>query len=159
MPLLFTDPCFLAHDTGSHPETSKRLQVVTEHLAKNKPLLDRFEKGSIASASRDVLQRVHSGKYVDRVQAFASRGGGRIESDTVVSPKSFEVALQAAGTACEAVDQVLGGKHKTAMCLIRPPGHHALAADAMGFCLFNNVAVAARHAIAKHGLSQIANYP
>ena len=155
MLLLYTDPCFLDHDTGAHPETSKRLQSVTAHLAKNEPLLKRFEHGSIASASREVLQRVHSGKYVDRVQAFATRGGGRIESDTVVSPKSFEVALKAAGTACDAVDQVVGGKHQSAMCLIRPPGHHALAKDAMGFCLFNNVAVAARHAIAKHGLSRV----
>lgn len=154
MPLLYTDPCFLEHDTGAHPESAKRLTAITERLAKS-DVLTKFERGAIASAARTQLERVHSSQYIDHVKMFVEAGGDRIESDTAVSKKSYEVALKAAGTACDAVEQVVGGKHKTAMCLIRPPGHHALPTDAMGFCLFNNVAIAARYAQAKFGLERV----
>ena len=154
MPLLYTDPCFLDHDTGKHPESAKRLKAITERLEKS-DVLKRFDRGTIVSASRTQLERVHGGNYIDHVKMFVDAGGDRIESDTAVSAKSYEVALKAAGTSCDAVDQVLMGKHKTAMCLIRPPGHHALPKDAMGFCLFNNVSVAAHHARAKHGLGKV----
>ncbi len=99
--------------------------------------------------------RVHAPDYVRSVEEFAHKGGGRIEADTVLSPQSYDVAVRAAGTAIEAVDQVLSGNHNQAVCLIRPPGHHALPVGAMGFCLFNNVAVAARHAQKFHGLERI----
>lgn len=154
MPLLYTDPCFLDHDTGAHPESAKRLKAITEQLAKSE-VLGKFDRGTIASAPKGHLQRVHSGQYIEHVKMFVEAGGDRIESDTAVCKKSYEVALKAAGTACDAVEQVVGGKHKTAMCLIRPPGHHALPTDAMGFCLFNNVAIAARHAQAKFGLERV----
>lgn len=154
MPLLYTDPIFLEHDTGSHPESSARLKSVVGQLEKT-GLIEKFTRGTVRNATRDELLRIHSGDHIDQIRNFADFGGGRIEADTVVSKRSNEVALKAAGTACEAVDQVLGDKHKLACCLSRPPGHHARPANAMGFCLFNNVAVAARHAITKHELERV----
>jgi acetoin utilization deacetylase AcuC-like enzyme len=99
--------------------------------------------------------RVHAKEHVQAIEAFARTGGGRIEADTVLSPQSFDVACRAAGTAIEAVDRVLSGEHEQAACLIRPPGHHALPSAPMGFCLFNNVSIAARHAQEVHGLDRV----
>ena len=101
------------------------------------------------------LARVHTAEYAERVRAFAARGGGQLEADTVVSPKSYDVALRAAGAVCDAVQRVLKGEASNALCLVRPPGHHALKTDAMGFCLFNNVAIAARLAIAEGKLDRV----
>lgn len=154
MPLLYTDPCFLNHETGQHPECPARLRSISARLKKT-DLPEKFEAGRIRDATPEQLMRVHSAQHVKRVRLFAEGGGGRIESDTTVSRQSYDVALKAAGTACEAVDQVLGGKHAQACCLVRPPGHHALPSDPMGFCLFNNVAVAAQHAIEKHRLNRV----
>jgi acetoin utilization deacetylase AcuC-like enzyme len=156
MTLLFTDPVFLEHDTGQHPEKAERLRSITAKLKELK-LDQACAPGKIAAASREQLQRVHSAEHVAQVERFCRNGGGRIEADTVCSPRSFEVAERAAGTACAAVDQVLHAdtKHRRALCLIRPPGHHALAGEAMGFCLFNNVAVAARQAQVAHGLRRV----
>jgi acetoin utilization deacetylase AcuC-like enzyme len=92
---------------------------------------------------------------VAEVEAFARKGGGQIEADTVVSPRSYEVALKAAGAVCDAVQRVVQGKDKHALCLVRPPGHHALKDSAMGFCLFNNIAIAARTAIAELDLDRV----
>lgn len=154
MALLYTDPVFLQHETGRHPESPERLQSVTAHLNAVK-LPTRFETGKIVPATIEQLSRVHSVGNIERVREFAEQGGGRIETDTVVSRKSFDVALRASGTACDAVDRVLQEEHTRACCLTRPPGHHALADDPMGFCLFNNAAVAARQAIAEHKLSRV----
>ena len=154
MTLLFTDPLFLEHETGQHPESPERLRSITRHLTANS-LLEQFPKGAIRAATTEELLRVHSETHLERVRYYAANGGGRIEADTVVSPKSYDVALKAAGSACEAVDQVLSKKHRTACCLIRPPGHHAERAMALGFCLFNNVAILARHLQRVHGLDKI----
>lgn len=154
MPILFTDPLFTEHDTGQHPECAARLQAIHAHLAAT-GLNERFDHGDIQPATLDQLARVHPGTHIDTIRDFATDGGGRIESDTVVSPRSFDVALHAAGTAIAAVDAIVSGSHRQAVCLIRPPGHHALPSKAMGFCLFNNVAIAARHAQAEHGIERV----
>jgi len=154
MPILYTDPIYLEHETGSHPESPARLRAVTTRLDRG-DVRNRWTDGVVRPAQRAQVERVHSADHVQEIDRFAAQGGGRIESDTNLSQRSFEVALHAAGAAVAAVDEVVGGAHQRAMCLVRPPGHHALPTSAMGFCLFNNVAVAAAHAIAKHELSRV----
>lgn len=155
MALLFADPFFLEHETGRHPECPERLRSISARLA-DSPVTKRFTAGDIVAATRDQLERVHTSLYIDTLQQFVEQGGRQLEQDTVVSPRSFEVALFAAGTAVAATDAVLSSElHQQAVCLIRPPGHHALPDAAMGFCLFNNVAVAAAHAITAHDLSRV----
>jgi len=153
-PLLFSDPLFLEHQTGAHPESSERLRYLHEFL-KEDPVTRRFDTGKIQPAQPAQLELVHGAAYIDAVRRFAAGGGGRIECDTVVSARSFEVASLAAGAGLSAVDAVLSGPSRRALCLVRPPGHHALPNSAMGFCLFNNVALAASHAIRQHGLNRV----
>ena len=153
-PLLFADPIFLEHHTGDHPESPERLRFLHEFL-KEKEILGRFIPGTFQPAQPAQLELVHNSSYVEAVRRFADRGGGRIESDTVVSPRSFEVACLAAGAALAAVDAVVTGTSPRALCLIRPPGHHALPGEAMGFCLFNNVALAAMQARKVHRLNRV----
>ncbi len=154
MTILYSDPRFQEHLTGRHPESPQRLVAVLEHLAKQK-LNDRCSKGEFTFATQEQLQTVHSAAHISRVEDFVADGGGRIEQDTVCSPKSWDAARLAAGASISAVDAVLKGTDKTALCLVRPPGHHALSGAPMGFCLFNNVAIAARHAIAVHKLRRV----
>lgn len=154
-PWLLTDPLFLEHDTGpGHPERAERLRTVQRNL-EHRPVLAKFDQPRLVPCPPGEIDRVHAAEYREQVQQFAQRGGGRIEADTVVSPKSYDCALLAAGAAVQAVDGVLSGKTPVAMALVRPPGHHALQASAMGFCLFNNVAVAAQHAVAVHKLERV----
>jgi acetoin utilization deacetylase AcuC-like enzyme len=153
-PLLFTDQVFLDHHTGEHPESSERLRYLHEFLIKQ-PVKDRFGQGLFEKAEPAQLQLVHGASYIEQVRRFAQGGGGRIEPDTIVSGRSFEVACQAVGAAFSAVDAVVSGLAPRALCLIRPPGHHALPHAAMGFCLFNNVALAAALALQKHSLNRV----
>jgi acetoin utilization deacetylase AcuC-like enzyme len=153
--LLYTDPRFLDHDTRrGHPERAERLRQVTAHLDAT-GMTARCELPTWKLATQAQLERVHEPSHIHAVAELAARGGGRPEADTVVSPASFEVARLAAGAAADAVTRVLAGEDRTALCLVRPPGHHALPERAMGFCLFNNVAVAARAAIDEHGLNHV----
>lgn len=155
VPLLLTDEIFLQHDTGrGHPERAERLRSLLLELQTN-AVTHRYCWHEFRPASLDELHRVHTAAHVESVREFAHKGGGRIESDTVVSPRSFEAACRAAGAGVCAVDSVLAGEAERALCLVRPPGHHALAHQAMGFCLFNNVAVAAAHARAAHGVERV----
>jgi acetoin utilization deacetylase AcuC-like enzyme len=153
MTLLYYDPRFLEHDTGQHPERSARLSTIAARL-EGAGLLAECVRPAWQPASRQRLELVHEPGHIDRVFGLAQRGGGMLDPDTVVSPASADVAQLAAGAACDAVDRVLAGEAKTALCLVRPPGHHALADRAMGFCLFNNMAIAARVANVEHGLSR-----
>lgn len=152
--ILYADPCFLRHETGRHPESAERLRAVYEHLQLTR-LVERFHRGQIRSATSEELARVHHPTYIGQVAQWAAAGGGQVEADTVMSRDSYEVACQAAGSTVDAVDQVVSGNVERALCLIRPPGHHALTSAPMGFCLFNNVAVAARHAVDRLGLSRV----
>jgi acetoin utilization deacetylase AcuC-like enzyme len=132
MALLYYHDHFLDHATGTHPERPERLRQVIAHLERQ-GLVARCQRESWERVSPERLARVHELKYAAQVEALAGAGGGRIEVDTVVSPASYDVALLAAGAAADAVDRVLTGQGRNALCLVRPPGHHARHADAMGF--------------------------
>ncbi len=154
MTLLYYDPIFLKHDTGAHPENAGQLRTVRERL-NTSGLAERCRSVLPAAATREQLLRVHSAEAIDFIGNFIEQGGGRIEQDTVVSDQSMAAALAAAGAACDAVGRVVAGEDTTALCLVRPPGHHALRDGPMGFCLFNNIAVAARSAQHDHGLERV----
>jgi acetoin utilization deacetylase AcuC-like enzyme len=153
---LFTHPACIDHRPGQyHPERPERLQVILAALeAKEFAALERREA---PLAGRDQLALVHSATYVERLLgSIPSEGLLRLDPDTAASPGSGEAALRAAGAVCAAVDLVMAGTVKNAFCAVRPPGHHAEPGRAMGFCLFNNVAVGALHARVRHGLKRIA---
>jgi acetoin utilization deacetylase AcuC-like enzyme len=154
MTLLYYDPLFLEHRTGTHPERPERLVQVMRHLERT--ALDR-RCGRVAwrPISPERLSLVHTPQYQAAVAAFCKAGGGRIEADTRTSAKSCDAALLAAGAACDAVGRVLKGQDTQALCLVRPPGHHALCDAPMGFCLFNNVAVAARVAVREFAVNRV----
>jgi acetoin utilization deacetylase AcuC-like enzyme len=154
MTLLYTSPVFLEHDTGAHPERALRLTAISRHLAV-KGLAQKCIQPQWSPATREQIGRLHRDSWYDEVRDYAAAGGGRIEADTVVSERSFDAATLAAGAVCDAVCRVLSGEDKTALCLVRPPGHHAVSTGAMGFCLFNNIAIGAKEAIAAHDLDRI----
>src|SRR5262245_4277549 len=125
MTLLYTDPVFLKHDTGTHhPETSERLRAVTARLEKS-GLAKKCTAGKFKPLDEETVSKLHAAKMVTAAKQLAAHGGGHLESDTVVSPDSFNVALSAGGACTAAVDAVLKGPERNALCLIRPPGHHA----------------------------------
>src|SRR5262245_55797342 len=154
MTLLFHDPVYLDHDTGSHPETSERLRVANGYLHES-GLAARCTPGTILPISDDAIVRLHSPEQLRSAKLVAASGGGMLDEDTIVSERSFEVAKLAAGACVAAVDAVMSDQDLTAFCLIRPPGHHATPTHAMGFCLFNNIALAADHAKRKYGLNRV----
>lgn len=153
---LYTHPICLQHDPGlGHAESPARLRAVLDALDHDRfAALDRIEA---PRATREQLARAHDAGYIDRILGSApAEGTLRLDEDTLMSPASAEAALRAAGAAVTAVDAVMSGDGERAFCAVRPPGHHATRDQAMGFCLFNNVAVAAAHAIAAHGLKRVA---
>src|SRR5690349_9635704 len=121
MTLLYYDPEFLKHDTGVHPERPLRLEKIVARLDAS-GLAGQCIRPTWQPASRERLERVHEPGHIDRVIAVAANGGGHLDPDTVVSPESARVAQLAAGAACDAVDRVVAGEDKTALCLVRPPG-------------------------------------
>jgi acetoin utilization deacetylase AcuC-like enzyme len=151
---LFYHPAFLLHDTGQHPECADRLRAILSALEQHgwteRDLL------TPSPVNRAVLERVHDPAYIDTVEQVAQAGGGYWDLDTYISPHSYEAAMLAVGAAVAAVDSVLSKDGpRTAFALVRPPGHHALQRSAMGFCLFNNVAVAADYAVDHYGLNRV----
>jgi acetoin utilization deacetylase AcuC-like enzyme len=150
---LFRHASSLRHDTGSHPERAGRIVAVERELESRDWC--GFAPEDSPQATLDQLLAVHPRPHVERIRALASSGGGRIDADTVVSAGSWEAALHAAGGAVAMVDRLLAGGADRAASLHRPPGHHCETAEPMGFCLFNNVAVAARHATGVHGLDRV----
>lgn len=145
MTILYSDPLFRRHDTGAHPESSARLIAIDKQLAAGK-IADQCTLGEPRPITLEQLASTHHPDMIQAAATMAAQGGGHLDPDTVVSPSSYDVALTAAGTALAAVDAVVGGVESNALCLIRPPGHHATPDRSMGFCLFNNVALAARYA-------------
>ena len=154
MTLLYYHSRFLDHETGQHPERAERLRQVARHLERT-GLDDRCVRPFWEPIGATGIERVHDAAYRQQLQEFAAGGGGRIEQDTLVSPASFDVASLAAGAVCDAVERVVGGQHDQALCLVRPPGHHAMPRGAMGFCLLNNVALAAKLATAELEIDRV----
>ena len=154
--LLFTHEACFAHDPGRmHPEHPARLKSVL--LALEDAAFGALERREAPKAEVAEIARVHPEAYVRRILATEPKSGlAAIDGDTFMSPGSAEAALRATGAAIAAVDAVVSGEAKNAFCAVRPPGHHAEPDRAMGFCLFNSVAVAARYAQAKHGLQRVA---
>ncbi len=152
-PVFLEHPSSLAHDTGSHPERADRIIAITAQLEREDWF--GFERVQSPLVERADLTAVHPPRHVDAIEAVSLRGGGQLDLDTVMSERSFEAALHAAGGAVALVDILLEGAAPTGFSAHRPPGHHALTDRAMGFCLFNNVAVAAQHAIGARGLDRV----
>jgi len=155
MTIIGYDDIFLEHDTGNHVECSDRLLRTVEYL-KEKGAWDEEKLAELRPATEEEIRLVHDQSLIDQVRGVAEAGGGHLDPDTLVSPRSYEAALYAAGAVLTAVDHVIRGKDKNALCLVRPPGHHATPSRAMGFCLFNNAAIGARYAQRKHGLHKVA---
>jgi acetoin utilization deacetylase AcuC-like enzyme len=154
MALLYYDPFVLQHETGRHPEcparivpAARRLGLLAAQFGYTRPSWKPLDARSAALA--------HEPNYIVWLERICENGGGHLDSDTIVSAQSLLVAFLSAGAVCDAVDQVLQTPEKRAFCLIRPPGHHALRAGAMGFCLLNQVAIAARRAIVQHGVQRV----
>jgi acetoin utilization deacetylase AcuC-like enzyme len=137
-------PKCLDHDTGLHPESADRLRH-TMALIESSGLIHRLTLLNSRQATLEELSLVHTPEHIAAIRNIAARGGGRADSDTIISPGSYEAALFAAGATLEAVDAVIRGDVRHSFALVRPPGHHARPQLAMGFCLFNNIAIAARH--------------
>ncbi len=154
--LLYTHPACLEHDPGpGHPERPERLRAVLAAL--DDEAFDGLERREAPRASKAQLLYAHPEAYVDQVFAAVPESGqAHLDADTLVSPGSGEAALRAVGAVCAAVDEVMSGAAANAFCAVRPCGHHAEATRAMGFCLFNNVALGAFHARAAHGAQRIA---
>lgn len=154
--LLYTHKACLAHHPGPHhPESPARLEAVLAALAA--PSFATLERREAPAASLAQIALVHPGGFAERLLAEVPKQGyAAIDADTVLSPGSGEAALRAAGACVAAVDAVMGGEAQTAFCAVRPPGHHAEPHHAMGFCLFNNVAIGAQHARRAHGIARVA---
>jgi len=148
---LIHHPIYQKHDTGfGHPETPKRYESVMNALKSDEKFWSNLIEINAKEVSKGIIQAVHSKEYFKQVETAFENGLDRLDADTMVSMKSFEASVYGAGGACRAVDAVMSGEAKNAFVAVRPPGHHASAETAMGFCLFNNIAVAARYAQNKY---------
>ena len=150
-------PLCLKHDMGSfHPESPARIHAIEDLLIAT-GLLHYLPQYDAPEATRAQLLRVHDEGYIDFIEAAAPLfGTAELDGDTTMNPYTYPAALRAAGAAILGVDLVMTGKAENAFCNIRPPGHHAERGRAMGFCIYNNVAVAAAHALEQHGLTRVA---
>jgi len=152
-----THPECLLHDAGAgHPESPARLRAIDDQLIAS-GLIGYLQHVEAPPATRAQLERVHAPGYLDALEEAAPvHGQAHLDADTAMNPHTLAAALHAAGAAVLATDMVVRGEASSAFCGIRPPGHHAERARAMGFCLYNNVAVAAAHALEAHGLARVA---
>ncbi len=140
------DPAFLAHDLPGHPEHAGRLRAIMD-LLRERGALASLEALPFGAATFEQLTALHSPRYVSQVYAFSERGRGALNPDTYIVAESFNAAAMAVGASLAATEAVMKGKVRRAFALVRPPGHHAFADHGEGFCLFNNIAFAAKHAL------------
>jgi acetoin utilization deacetylase AcuC-like enzyme len=141
--LLYHSEIFEKHNTGNHPECVARIANVNAMLEKN-GWIKQSTKPNWLAATVEQCRRNHTDSYIEQLHRWCDQGAGRVESDTVVSIGSWDAATLGAGAACDAVRRVLNGEDTQAFCAIRPPGHHALQDAPMGFCLLNNISIAAQ---------------
>jgi len=152
--LYFRHASSVEHETGAHPENKARIPAIENELARRDWLgWQPREAPAVATAQ---LERIHSMEHIEHVRATSAAGGGWFDADTVASRGSWSAALHAAGGACAVVDAVMTGAARSAFAGLRPPGHHCEAGCPMGFCLFNNVAVAAQHALDSYDVERVA---
>ena len=153
---LLYDPIYLQHDTGyGHPERSERLAAVMDHL-ETQAFFGDIERVAPRPAELEWVHQIHTPKYMARAETACRKHYSHLDSlDVAISPKSYDIALLAAGGAIELGDRVMSGALDNGFGLVRPPGHHAEHARALGFCLFNNIAVLARYLQKKHGLEKV----
>ncbi len=152
---LFYDKIFLEHNTGSaHPENAQRLKAIRHKLEKEE-IWHKIYRPVTFRCDNEFLENIHTRRHVHRIMAAVKNAPAYLDPDTVVCEKSFDAALTAVSAAVEATDQIMAGELRNAFCAVRPPGHHAEKDRAMGFCLFNNVALAAWNLIAKHHLQRV----
>ncbi len=147
----------LLHDMGAqHPECPARLAAIEDQLIAS-GLINYLQRVDAPKAERQHLERVHDPRYIDAIIAKSpSHGIRHLDPDTAMNRHSLDAALRAAGAGVAATDLVIGARARRAFCSVRPPGHHAERNRAMGFCLFNNIAIAAAHALEHHGLERVA---
>ena len=144
------------HDTGwGHPEHVGRLRAIPRELRDDPELYHLLDQRESRHATAEELRLAHDAAYVDGVQTLAESGGGRLDADTVVSEGSWLAATAGTGAVLDAIDLAFGTGPRRSFCAVRPPGHHALRAEGMGFCLFGNVAVGAHYARAKHAVERV----
>ncbi len=155
--VIFTNPLGLKHDTGNgHPETPLRLSTLFDLFSSEAPF-NTWRQETSFKASFEQLNLGHSEDYIFKLQELTPDDGYQaLDSDTILSPNSYDAATHAVGATCRAVNHVIHENEKRAFCAIRPAGHHATYAQAMGFCLFNNIFIAARHAQTTHDIKKIA---
>jgi len=149
------DPLFLKHDQPGHPENAKRLESIMAEL-KEKGMHDKVEFVNTRQAEIEEILLCHSEEYVKYVKTFCEKGGGYLDADTYANEYSYNAASTAVGSIIELTKAVVKGKFKNGFALVRPPGHHALPNRSMGFCLFGNIAIAARVALTQPGINKVA---
>lgn len=153
-PLLFHHSSSLQHDNGPHPERAERITAILREIDAHGGL--GLEQRESPRAARAQIEAVHDPALVLMIERLCASGGGHVDADTAVSTQSFEAAMRASGGAVAMVDALVGGVASAAFSVHRPPGHHAETSRAMGFCLFDHIAVGAQHAISAHGLDRVA---
>lgn len=155
MTVLIYDDIFLQHDTGyGHPESAKRIENTITHLRQS-TLWKQLRVVRPRAASVEEIGLVHPQAYIEMIKKISDTDGGSLDADTVVSAASYQAALHAAGAPLTAIDLIMKGEAENAFCLVRPPGHHATPARGMGFCLFNNVAIAAKYLQSQYRLEKV----
>jgi len=154
---ILMDPLYKEHDTGAHPERAERLGAIEAGIDVLRGELE-FKDLRPVAAEKETIALAHDAAYIDWVEQQVKSGVPGLDADTAVCSRSYDVALNAVGGSVAGLDAIMKGELTSAFFGVRPPGHHAEYDRSMGFCLFNNIAVAARHLIANHGLERVAIY-